>query len=94
METMNAATIAARIAALEAKEAALTQREAELAKKLATKSAGRITFKVAPKGGASVYGLGRHPVTLYASQWNALIGVMPELKAFLQEHDALLSKKA
>ena len=36
------------------------------------------------KGGAvSVGGLGRFPVTLYGSQWEALIQVIPQLKDFL-----------
>lgn len=31
-----------------------------------------ISAKVTTKGGLSVYGLGRFPVTLYAEQWEAL----------------------
>jgi len=34
---------------------------------------GTIAFKVSEKGGVSVCGLGRFPVTLYASQWDRLL---------------------
>jgi hypothetical protein len=33
---------------------------------------GSVSFKVSEKGAASVYGLGRFPVTLYLEQWDAL----------------------
>ena len=33
----------------------------------------RVSAKVAPKGGLSVYGLQRRPVTLYKSQWIRLM---------------------
>ncbi len=37
------------------------------------KKSGTIEFKVGEKGGVSVYGLGRFPVTLYYEQWNRLL---------------------
>ena len=40
-------------------------RLAELEKQVATKRTGSIEFRVSEKGGVSVYGLGRFPVTLY-----------------------------
>ena len=36
---------------------------------LAAKPATRVTLKVSEKGAVCLYGLGRFPVTLYASQW-------------------------
>lgn len=36
------------------------------------KANGQLTYKVSPKGGLSVYGMGRFPVTLYAEQWERL----------------------
>ena len=59
------------------------RKENELLKKQST---ARIYFKVSVKGGVSVYGLGRLPVTLYYSQWETLIGSLPSLKAFLEDH--------
>lgn len=44
---------------------------------------GKITFKVSRKGALSVYGLGRMPVTLYASQWERLFGEVENLKAYI-----------
>lgn len=52
-----------------------------------------VTFKVTEKGGLSVYGLGRFPVTLYKSQWVKLISAIDSLKAFMVEHDKELKDK-
>ena len=54
---------------------------------------GQITFKVGEKGGLSVYGLGRFPVTLYKEQWLRLLAVTDEIRAFIQENDERLKKK-
>jgi hypothetical protein len=43
------------------------------AAKGAGKSSGKMTLKVSRKGAISVYGLGRFPVTLYASQFEKLL---------------------
>ena len=45
----------------------------------------QLTFKVGAKGGVSVYGLGRFPVTLYYQQWKRLLDAAPELSGFLEE---------
>jgi len=65
-----------------------TENSALKAKKVQT-----ISFKVSDKGGLSVYGLGRFPVTLYKSQWLKLIGAFDAIKAFMVEHDAELKEK-
>ena len=52
-----------------------------------------LSLKVSEKGGVSVYGLGRFPVTLYKEQWTKLLGMAGEIKAFIQEHDAELKAK-
>ena len=58
------------------------------------KSRGRSTsLKVSEKGGVSVYGLGRFPVTLYKEQWTKLLAMAEEIRAFLKEHDAQLKTK-
>lgn len=57
------------------------------------KKAGAIEFRITDKGGVSVYGMGRFPVTLYQEQWDRLIAVIPELKAFLEENRSKLSSK-
>jgi hypothetical protein len=50
-------------------------------------------LKVSEKGGVSVYGLGRFPVTLYKEQWLRLLGMADEIRAFIAEHDADLKTK-
>ena len=45
-----------------------------------------IEFRVGDKGGVSVYGLGRFPVTLYYEQWVRLLNEEPRLREYL-EHE-------
>ena len=58
------------------------------------KTRGRTaSLKVSEKGGVSVYGLGRFPVTLYKEQWTKLLAMADEIRAFIKEHDAELKTK-
>lgn len=50
----------------------------------------RLSMKVAAKGGLSVYGLGRFPVTLYAAQWQQLLGDADNIKAFIEANKGAL----
>jgi hypothetical protein len=52
-----------------------------------------MSLKVSEKGALSVYGLGRFPVTLYKEQWQKLLAMTDEIRAFLKEHDAELKAK-
>ena len=52
-----------------------------------------VGLKVSEKGGVSVYGLGRFPVTLYKEQWLKLLGMADEIKAFIQENESRLKAK-
>ncbi len=52
-----------------------------------------ISFKVSEKGGVSVYGLGRFPVTLYQEQWLRLFTEVDNLKTFIEENKAKLKTK-
>lgn len=56
---------------------------------------GRVSMKVSEKGGLSVYGLGRWPVTQYKQTWRKLLNspLRDEILAFLDEHDEELSDK-
>jgi hypothetical protein len=54
---------------------------------------GQISLKVSEKGGLSVYGLGRFPVTLYREQWEKLLGMADEIRSFIRENDGALKKK-
>ena len=53
----------------------------------------RVSLKVSEKGGLSVYGLGRFPVTLYKEQWAKLLDMADEIRDFLRAHDAELKAK-
>ena len=53
-----------------------------------------VSLKVSEKGGVSVYGLGRFPVTLYKEQWQKLLAMTDEIRAFLKENDAQLKSKS
>ncbi len=57
------------------------------------KRSGALDFKVGEKGGVSVYGLGRFPVTLYYEQWLRLLGAAEDLKKFLEENKGKLKLK-
>jgi hypothetical protein len=57
----------------------------QLQKQSGSKRSGALDFRVGEKGGVSVYGLGRFPVTLYYEQWTRLLGASEELKSFLEE---------
>ena len=52
-----------------------------------------VSLKVSEKGGVSVYGLGRFPVTLYKEQWVKLLAMSEEIKAFIKENDGELKTK-
>jgi hypothetical protein len=53
-----------------------------------------LEFKVGEKGGVSVYGLGRFPVTLYYEQWVRLLDSADGLRAFLEENKSKLKLKS
>jgi hypothetical protein len=52
-----------------------------------------VSLKVSEKGGVSVYGLGRFPVTLYKEQWTRLLDIAGDLRAFITENEAKLKTK-
>jgi hypothetical protein len=52
-----------------------------------------LTFKVSDKGGVSVYGLGRFPVTLYYEQWIRLLDESQGLREFLEANKSKLKLK-
>jgi hypothetical protein len=54
---------------------------------------GRSTLKVSEKGGVSVYGLGRFPVTLYKEQWLRLLDMADEIRGFIKENEGKLKAK-
>jgi hypothetical protein len=72
----------------------LKARLTDLEKQVETKKrSGVMEFRVSEKGGVSVYGLGRFPVTLYYEQWTRLLDAAPDLKAFIEENKSKLKMK-
>lgn len=72
----------------------LMTRIAELESQIATRKRGELEFKVSEKGGVSVYGLGRFPVTLYYEQWVRLLDSGDGLRAFLEKNKSKLKLKS
>jgi len=71
----------------------LLARIAELEKKAEGRKRGALEFRVGEKGGVSVYGLGRFPVTLYYEQWIRLLDASKDLREFLEENKSRLKLK-
>ena len=75
-------TLEQKLARLEAENQALKGRRS-----------GNLSLKVSEKGGLSVYGLGRFPVTLYKEQWTKLLGFAAEIESFIKENESQLKTK-
>ncbi len=71
----------------------LLARIAELEKQAGGRRKGALEFRVGEKGGVSVYGLGRFPVTLYYEQWVRLLDAANDLRSFLEENKSRLKLK-
>jgi hypothetical protein len=67
------------------------RRENESLKKGAVRG---VSLKVSEKGGVSVYGLGRFPITLYKEQWAKLLDMADQIRAFIAENESKLKTKA
>src|SRR5205814_10322730 len=78
--------ILAKVAAGEipVEEASKLLEKTEQAKK------GLLYCKVSEKGGISVYGLQRMPVTLYVEQWQRLLDFADQIRQFMKDHDTEL----
>lgn len=74
--------IQAELARLRAENAALKE-----------KRSGSTSMKVSEKGAVSVYGLGRFPVTLYQEQWQKLLAMSDDIKAFIADNKDRLKVK-
>jgi hypothetical protein len=52
-----------------------------------------VAIRVSEKGGVSVYGLGRFPVTLYKEQWLKLLDMADDIRKFIGQNEAKLKTK-
>ena len=90
------------IAAMKAELAELAHANATLAAANATLAANQakakgpvydgLSLKVSVKGGLSVYGLGRFPVTLYSDQWRRLLDIGAEIDSFIAANASVLKE--
>lgn len=60
---------------------------------LASAPRTKLSLKVSEKGALSLYGMGRWPVTLYKTQWLRLLDEADTIRAFIRDHDSVLSAK-
>lgn len=79
-------SLLAQIARLQAENEAMRA-------KAQRQASARIRLKVSDKGGLSVYGLGRFPVTLYRGQWERLLSMAGEIQEFMLDNSASLTTK-
>ena len=61
---------------------------------LKAKTTRATSIRVSEKGGVSVYGLGRFPVTLYKEQWLKLLDMTEDLRVFIAENEGKLKSKS
>ena len=77
----------------------LTEKDAEIAalraqiEALRSQPARGLSLKVSEKGALCLYGMGRWPVTLYASQWERLLDHADAIRAALAENASVLARK-
>ncbi len=60
---------------------------------LKAKTARELRFKVSEKGGVSLYGIRRFPVTFYADEWEQILGMGENVRAFIRENEGSLKRK-
>ena len=74
----------------------LRRQIADLKAQLESKKASAkrpIHLQVSKKGGVSLYGIRRFPITFYFEEWNRILDMEGEIRAFLEEHEGELTKK-
>ena len=52
-----------------------------------------LRLQVSAKGGVSLYGIRRFPVTFYVEEWEKILGMGDEIRDFMREHAGELKRK-
>lgn len=60
---------------------------------LKAKTTKELRLKVSEKGGVSVYGIRRFPITFYADEWDILLGMSDQIQTFIREHEGELKRR-
>lgn len=92
MDTTNNSGVAA-ISEEQAKLKAEIERLQAENKKLNAQKRSVFRLAVSEKGGVSVYGMGRFPVTLYLEQWEKIFQHADEIKTFIDENSSKLARR-
>jgi hypothetical protein len=50
-------------------------------------------LQVSQKGAVSLYGIRRFPITFYADEWDTVLGMADEVRAFIAQHETELKRK-
>jgi hypothetical protein len=60
---------------------------------LKERSSKSLRLQVSAKGGVSLYGIRRFPVTFYVEEWQRILDMGDEIRAFMVEHEGELKRK-
>ena len=52
-----------------------------------------LRLQVSQKGAVSLYGIRRFPITFYADEWDTVLGMADEVRAFIAQHETELKRK-
>jgi hypothetical protein len=53
----------------------------------------KLRLQVSAKGGVSLYGVRRFPVTFYLEEWEKILGMATEIQTFLRDNEGKLKRK-
>ena len=53
-----------------------------------------LRLQVSEKGGVSLYGIRRFPVTFYKEEWEKILGMADEIRGFMRDHAKELKTKS
>ncbi len=60
---------------------------------LKTNRARDLRLQVSQKGGVSLYGIRRFPITFYADEWDIVLGMGDKIRTFIKENEGALKRK-
>ena len=60
---------------------------------LKAKKTRELRLQVSQKGAVSLYGVRRFPITLYADEWDTVLGMADEIRTFISQNGDELKQK-
>jgi len=60
---------------------------------LKAKKSRELRLQVSQKGAVSLYGVRRFPITFYADEWDTVLGMADEIRAFISQNGDELKRK-